>query len=102
MKGTVSRGMVQARGVTYRVERLAAHCYAVVRLLDDAPMGGFRTLPRLRLEPIACEHELFAEIVKTALRLARTSGVMRAVVPPPPQAMSQRSPSSMPPGPALA
>jgi hypothetical protein len=102
MKSIVSRGMVQTRGVTYRVERRAPHSYAVVRLLDDAPMGSFRTLPRLSLEPVACEDQLFAEIVKTALRFARTSGVMRAVMPPPAPAAAQRSPSSMPPGPVLA
>jgi hypothetical protein len=100
--------MVQVRGVAYRVERVAAHHYAVVRLLDDVGIGSFRTVPGLRLEPRGCEVELFAEIAKTALRFARTSGVMAAVAPPslePPVApqpvVSRRSPSSLPPDPAL-
>ena len=105
MRRIGSRGMVQVRGVTYRVERVAAHHYAVVRLLDDVGVGSFRTVPGLRLEPRGCEVELFAEIAKTALRFARTSGVLPATVPPapiePPRVGSARSPSSMPPGPAL-
>ena len=101
-----SRGMVQVRGITYRVERVAAHHYAVVRLLDDVGVGSFRTVPGLRLEPRGCEDDLFAEIAKTALRFARTSGVLPAVTLPPPRVEAtpvvvRRSPSSMPPGPAL-
>ena len=97
--------MVQVQGVTYRVERVEPHHYAVVRLLDDAAMGTFRTLPVLRLHPRGCEDDLFTEIVKAALRFARTSGMMRAVTPPQadsPQMAPRRSPSSMPPGSALA
>jgi hypothetical protein len=98
--------MVQVRGVTYRVERVEAHHYAVVRLLDDVAMGAFRTLPGLRIHPRGCDEELFAEIAKTAMRFARTSGVMLAVSPPPlePAPVPTRSsPSTMPPGgPALA
>jgi len=100
-----SRGMVQVRGVTYRVERVAPHHYAVVRLLDDVGVGSFRTVPGLRLEPLGCDEDLFAEIAKSALRFARTSGVMAASVPPapiePPRVIAPRSPSSIPPGPAL-
>jgi hypothetical protein len=96
--------MVQVRGVTYRVERVAAHHYAVVRLLDDVGVGSFRTVPGLRIEPRGCDVELFAEIAKAAMRFARTSGVLPAVVPPRVESqpvVPRRSPSSMPPGPAL-
>jgi len=75
--------MVQVRGVTYRVERLEPHYYAVVRVLDDAALGTFWTLPGLRLTPEGCDVELFAEIARAALRFARTSGVMAAVSDPP-------------------
>lgn len=78
--------MVQVQGVTYRVERLEPHYYAVVRLLDDVHLGTFWTLPGLRLAPVDCQVELFAEIARTALRFARTSGMMTAVrlsEPPP-------------------
>jgi hypothetical protein len=87
--------MVQVRGVTYRVERLKPHYYAVVRLLDDAALGTFWTLPGLRLNPEGCDVDLFAEIAKTALRFARTSGSMTAVAPP--RASERRVPSEIPP-----
>lgn len=94
--------MVQVRGVTYRVERVEPHQYAVVRLLDDVAIGSFRTLPGLRLDPLGCEVELFAEIARTAMRFARTSGVLAAVTPPKAEALgASLSPSTMPPGPAL-
>jgi hypothetical protein len=83
MRRVTSRGMIQVRGVTYRVERLAPHHYAVVRILDDAALGTFVTLPGLRVSPTACETELLVEIARTALRFARTSGAMAAVRPPP-------------------
>lgn len=65
------------------MERLEPHHYSVVRLLDDAHLGTFFTLPVLRLTPRDCEVDLFAEIARTALRFARTSGVMAAVSAPP-------------------
>jgi hypothetical protein len=71
--------MVQVQGITYRVERLEPHYYAVVRLLDDAALGTFWTVPGLRLSPVDCDVDLFAEIARTALRFARTSGLMTAV-----------------------
>lgn len=93
--------MVQVRGVTYRVERVEPHHYAVIRLLDDAVMGSFRTLPGLRIAPRACDDELFAEVVKAALRFARTSGTLPSV--PPPQTESApavvRTSSTVPPRP---
>lgn len=76
--------MVQVRGVTYRVERLEPHYYAVVRVLDDTALGTFWTLPVLRINPEGCDVDLFAEIARSALRFARTSGVMAAVPAPPP------------------
>jgi hypothetical protein len=98
-----SRGMVQVRGVTYRVERLEPHHYDVVRLMDDVGVGSFRTLPALRLHPVGCDDELFAEVVRAALRFARTSGMLRAVTAPEPAPdASMRSPSSLPPRPILA
>lgn len=70
--------MVQVDGVTYRIERTAPHCYCVVRLLDDVEVGTFRTLPSLRISPVALELNLFAAVVRAALRAARTSAVMHA------------------------
>lgn len=94
--------MVQVRGVTYRVERLEPHYYAVVRLLDDAAMGTFWTLPALRVSPRGCDVELLTEVARSALRFARTSGVMTAVPSPrPAQSRAAAEQPAMPDG-ALA
>ena len=76
MARSVSRGMLQVRGVTYRIERTEPHCYSVVRLLDDVEVGTFRTLPALRLQPISIEDQVMRDIVRAAMRSARTSAVM--------------------------
>jgi hypothetical protein len=97
--------MIQVRGVTYRVERPEPHCYAVYRLLDDLELGTFRTLPSLRLHPKNCEVDLFRDVVRAAMRSARTSAVMHAAPAFEPEeepANAQGSPSSVPPRRAMA
>jgi hypothetical protein len=68
--------MLQVRGVTYRVDRTAPHRYSVVRLLDDAEVGTFCTLPALRIHPLRVEDNVMRDVVRAALRSARTSAVM--------------------------
>ena len=97
--------MLQVKGVTYRIERTEPHCYAVVRLLDDAEVGTFRTLPTLRIRTAQIDLTLLRDIVRAALRSARTSAVMHAapVFQPDDESASSnpplgaRSPSSSPP-----
>lgn len=76
MARTVSRGMLQVGGVTYRIERTEPHVYSVVRLLDDAEVGTFRTRPILRIHTVRIELTLLRDVVRAALRSARTSAVM--------------------------
>jgi hypothetical protein len=71
--------MVVVRGATYRIERTAPACYAVVRLLDDTLVGTFRTVPTVRIESAKIELPVLREVVRAALRSARTSSVMNAV-----------------------
>ena len=108
--------MLQVRGITYRIERTEPHCYAVVRLLDDAEVGTFRTLPALRVHTTQIELPLLRDIIRAALRSARTSAVMHVapVFQPDDEATASggassnppacvRSPSSVPPpAPAMA
>lgn len=110
MSRSVSRGMLQVRGITYRIERTEPHCYSVVRLLDDTEVGTFRTLPTMRIHSAQIELAVLRDIVRAALRSARTSAVMHvapvfqpddesapsanAASSSPPAA---RSPSSVPP-----
>jgi hypothetical protein len=72
----ISRGMLQVKGVTYRIERNEPHRYCVVRLLDDTEVGTFRTRPQLRISSAQIELTLLRDIVRAALRSARTSAVM--------------------------
>jgi hypothetical protein len=113
MPRAVSRGMLQVGGVTYRIERTAPHCYCVVRLLDDLEVGTFRTLPALRIDPLHVDSSTLRDVVRAAMRSARTSAVMHvapvfqpeeppvanetASTPPP-----ARHPSSSAPPPASA
>jgi hypothetical protein len=102
--------MLQVEGVTYRIERTDPHCYSVVRLLDDVEVGTFRTLPSLRILSAQVDVPLLRDIVRAALRSARTSAVMHAAPAFQPETESQppanstgsappgaRSPSSIPP-----
>jgi hypothetical protein len=98
--------MLQVKGVTYRIERTEPHCYTVVRLLDDAEVGTFRTIPTLRLGSAKIELSLLRDIVRAALRSARTSAVMHVapVFQPDDESSTSanapqgvRSPSSVPP-----
>lgn len=108
--------MLLVRGVTYRIERTAPHQYLVVRLLDDTEVGTFRTRPSVRIESLSIATTLMREIVRAAMRAARTSAVMQAapvfrpdaesVLPAEPQpsqppqpesSLPPRSPSSAPP-----
>jgi len=88
--------MLQVRGVTYRIDRTAAHEYSVVRLLDDAQVGTFRTLPALRIHPLCVEDQVLRDVVRAALRSARTSSVMHAVPVSPPNHSPERDSSPSP------
>jgi hypothetical protein len=68
--------MLQVSGVTYRIDRTEPHCYSVVRLLDDAQVGTFCTRPALRIHPLCVEDSVMRDVVRAALRSARTSAVM--------------------------
>jgi hypothetical protein len=96
--------MLVVGGVTYRIERTAPHCYEVVRLLDDSKVGAFRTMPRLRLEPQGIELSQLRDIVRAALRSARTSQVMHVapVLEPGNDVMQAGAPSTVPPASPVA
>jgi hypothetical protein len=75
---SLTKGMVQVGSVTYRVGRIAAGQYEIVRLLDDSRIGTFS--PGTGDPPI-CERpdsELVREIARLAMKQARTTWVPRA------------------------
>lgn len=87
--------MLLVRGVTYRIDRTAPHYYSVVRLLDDVEVGTFCTRPALRIHPLCVDDNVLRDVVRAALRSARTSAVMH--VAPVCQPDEQRDSSPSPP-----
>jgi hypothetical protein len=74
---TTVKGMVQYEGVTYRIVRLARGSYSVVRIKDDMEVGRFTTQPQLLVSDEKISLDELREIVKFAIRSARTSAVVR-------------------------
>jgi hypothetical protein len=74
------KGMVLVDGNTYRIVRVAAAQYDVVRVLDDARVGSFKSKPFLDLTPVSIEEGLLREIALTAIRGAKTSWVGRLTI----------------------
>lgn len=71
------KGMVQVLGATYRVVRVQLGTYDVVRLLDDARVGRFHTVPTTRIESSLVDEPLMNEIARAAIQGAKTSWVGR-------------------------
>jgi hypothetical protein len=69
------KGMVQLAGTTYRIVRLEAHRYEVIRILDDSPVGSFRLAGRLEVTPGSLDADEVREIARMAIRNAKTSWV---------------------------
>jgi hypothetical protein len=74
------KGMVQVLGATYRVVRVGLGRYDVVRLLDDARIGSFVTIPSARVESTSIDQNVMSEIVRAAIQGAKTSWVGRLSV----------------------
>lgn len=69
------KGMVQLGGVTYRIVRVNAGAYSVVRIADDCEVGSFRTAPTLEVEAHGVAPALLREVARLAIHLAKTSYV---------------------------
>jgi hypothetical protein len=71
----VVKGMVQLESVTYRIVRVRAGQYEVVRLLDDAHIGLFSIGVPNPTAGDAATVDLIREIARLALHSGRTSWV---------------------------
>ena len=69
------KGMVQVSGVTYRIVRVRAGQYEVVRLLDDVRVGAFAL--GMQAQALCGAPELIREIARVALQGGRTSWLPR-------------------------
>jgi len=74
----IVKGMIQVAGTTYRIVRLRRCQYNVVRVLDDAVVGGFSSAPQIQVRPISVDAALMREIARVAVQGAKTSWVGRA------------------------
>ncbi len=74
------KGMVQVDGVTYRIVRVGAARYDVIRVLDDARVGSFQSAPTFELKAERIEEPTLREVARTAIQRAKTSWVGRLVL----------------------
>ena len=76
----VVKGMVQVHSVTYRIVRVRAGHYDVVRLLDDARVGGFTlgTYGEVNIEGDA--PDVIREVARAALQGGRTTWAPRRLM----------------------
>ncbi len=105
------KGMVQLAGITYRIVRVAAGSYSVVRISDDLDVGSFHLAPQLGIEARNVDSGVLREVARLAIHTAKTSyvGFPRPELPSLPVAamptasmpaastIAARRPSSMPP-----
>lgn len=78
---TSVKGMVQVHSVTYRIVRVRAGEYDVVRLLDDARVGMFCLGPEPRVDAPDDALELIREVARAALQGGRTTWAPGHIVP---------------------
>lgn len=74
---SVVKGMVQVHSVTYRIVRMRAGHYDVVRLLDDVRVGAFSVAPRQETVIEGDSPELIREVARAALQGGRTTWTPR-------------------------
>lgn len=92
------KGMVQVDSVTYRLMRVAAGTYSVVRILDDEVVGSFKCLPQLEItSATGVTPDVMMRIAKVAVQRAKTSWVSRVSSPPSAPAPQATEPSDSPP-----
>ena len=73
----IVKGMVQVHSVTYRIVRVRAGQYDVVRLLDDARVGGFTLGMRREVIVEGDAPEVIREVARAALQGGRTTWAPR-------------------------
>ena len=78
---TSVKGMVQVHSVTYRIVRVRAGEYDVVRLLDDVRVGMFCLVPEPKVCAPAHATELIREVARAALQGGKTTWAPRLAVP---------------------
>jgi hypothetical protein len=70
---SVTKGMVQVAGSTYRIVRMYRGQYSVIRILDDQRVGSFSARPAATVVAEGIEPALLREIMRVAIQGAKTS-----------------------------
>ena len=73
----VVKGMVQVHSVTYRIVRIRAGHYDVVRVLDDVSVGTFSLAPHQEAICEGASPDLVREVARAALQGGRTTWAPR-------------------------
>jgi len=73
----VVKGMVQVHSITYRIVRVRAGHYDVVRLLDDVRVGSFSLGSRREALVAGDATEVIREVARAALQGGRTTWAPR-------------------------
>jgi len=76
----VVKGMVQVHSVTYRIVRVRAGHYDVVRLLDDVRVGMFSLGPHREAIVEGDLPEVIREVARAALQGGRTTWAPRRLL----------------------
>ena len=76
----VVKGMVQVHSVTYRIVRVRAGQYDVVRLLDDVRIGGFSLGTRREAIIEGDFPDVIREVARAALQGGRTTWAPRRLI----------------------
>jgi hypothetical protein len=68
-----STGMVQVFGTTYRISRVGAGRYQIVRIRDEVLAGSFSLGEQLQIVAYAVDPELMRRLVTAAVHAGKTS-----------------------------
>jgi hypothetical protein len=79
---TSVKGMVQVNSITYRIVRVSAGQYEVVRLLDDVRIGMFSFGAQSGVSWEGSAPEVIREVARAALQRGRTSWAPRLAARP--------------------
>jgi hypothetical protein len=92
------KGMVQVAGATYRIVKVSKGKYDVIRILDEVRVGGFETVPKVRVQPVEVTEKLLLEITLTALKQAKISWqkMQAPLVPKSVPSIPKAAPSTVP------
>ena len=71
------KGMVEVNGTTFRIERVAACIYDVIRIRDDMNIGAFQTHPVVSVVRTTLDPAIMQSIARAAVQGGKVSWTRR-------------------------